>query len=100
MGEGGKAGVKVGGEQRRSPHCDDSVQVVPDSLGVGGEQVGLGGLHARILNYGLHGCEDLLLLIEPVDVGNIASIQDVVDVLQERLALDLKEAQKTLISVR
>ena len=81
------------------PHCDDSVQVVADSLGVSGEQVGLGGLHACVLNNGFHGREDLLLLIKAINVGNVASIQDVVDVLQECLTLDLKKHTKMLLSV-
>ena len=72
------------------PHGNDGVQVVAHSLGVGGEEVGFGSLDAPSEQDGFHGGVDLLQVVKHIDVGHVASVQNVVDVLQERLALDLE----------
>ena len=72
-----------------TPHGDHGVQVTPHPLGVLGEEVGFGGGQSHVQTDGLHGRVDLIQLIKPVDVGHVTSIQDVVDVLKERLTFDL-----------
>ncbi len=58
----------------RAPHTDDHVYVAPDPLGVGGEQVRLGGLEARVLDDGLHLVVDTVQVLNGVDVGHISRV--------------------------
>lgn len=75
------------------PHAQHGVDVAADSPDVGGHEVGLGGLHAEILHHRLHGRHDPFLLVSAVQVGHIARVQDIINVLQERLALNLKSSR-------
>ena len=72
-----------------SPHTEHCVDVAADPLDVGGHQVGLGGLLARVLHHRLHGAEDPLLLVGRVQVGHVSGVQDAVHILQKRLTLYL-----------
>ena len=72
-----------------APHADDHVYVTPHSLSVCREEVGLRGLQSCVLHHRLHLGIDLVQVLWWVDVGDISSIEDVVDVFQEALALDL-----------
>lgn len=67
------------------------MDVAPDSLGEGREQVRLGGLLARVLHNGLHLMVDCIQVLRGINVWDIPRVEDVVDVLQERLTLDLME---------
>ena len=79
----------------RSPHGDDGVQIDLDSLLVGGEQVRLGRLDSRVLHHRLHRRVDVVEVVDRVDVRHVARVQDVVDVLEERLVLDLRMTENT-----
>lgn len=85
--------------EQDQPHAQHSVDVAANSLDVGSHEVGLGGLHAEILDHGLHGCHDPLLLVSVVQVRHIARVQDVIYVLQERLALNLKSSKSESVCV-
>ena len=62
----------------QKPHGDDCVQIAPDSLGVSGVEIGFGGLEAGVLHQRFHGRVDLIQLVESVNVGDVARIQNVV----------------------
>ena len=72
------------------------MQVGPDPFGVGREEVGFGGLHACVLDYGLHRRVDRVQLIYRINVGHVPGVQDVVQILQERLALDLSGSEQDI----
>ncbi len=70
------------------------MQIVAHALRVGREEVGLGGGQTRLLDDRLHRAVDAVELVERVDVGHVARVQDVVEVLEEALALDLRVAEE------
>ena len=78
-----KTSIKGRADVSGSPHAEHRVDVAADSLDVGGHQVGLGGLQARVLHHWLHGAEDALRLVGRVQVGHVTGVQDAVHVLQE-----------------
>lgn len=80
--------------KQAQPHAQHGVDVAADSSDVGGHEVGLGELHAEILHHGLHGGHDPLLLVSTVQVWHVPRVQDVINVLEERLALNLKSSRQ------
>lgn len=54
------------------PHTQHHVDIAAHTPGVGGHEIGLGGLQALLLDVGPHGADDLVLLIRAVEVGNVA----------------------------
>lgn len=72
------------------PHAQHHVDVAAHAPGVGSHEVGLGGRKALFLERGPHGVDNLVLLVQGIEVGNVTRVQDVVDVLQEGLVLDLR----------
>lgn len=72
-----------------SPHADDHVNVAANSLGKCGEQVCLGWLQPSVLDRRPHLVQDAIHVLHGIDVGHIACVENVVNVLQERFALDL-----------
>lgn len=83
----------VGLRRPPTPHAQHHVDVAAHTPSVGSHEVGLGGLQALLLDVWPHGGDDLVLLIHVVEVGNVARVQDVVNVLQEGLILDLGESR-------
>ncbi len=67
------------------------MKVRAHTFGVGREQVRLGWLQSQVLYNGFHSCVDLLQLIKTIDVGHVPGIQDIVQVLKERLTFNLEE---------
>lgn len=65
------------------------MDVAAHTPGVGNHEVGPGGLQAPLLDVGPHGVDNLVLLIQIVEVGDVTRAQDIVNVLQEGLVLDL-----------
>lgn len=65
------------------PHAQHQVDAAAHTPSVGGHEVGLGGLQALLLDVRPHGVHDLVLLIHVVEVGNVARVQNIVNVLQE-----------------
>ena len=51
---------------------------------------GVGEALTDVLDDGLHGGVDLVELVDGVEVGHVTRVEDVVDVLEERLGLDLR----------
>ena len=73
------------------------MEVGPDPLGVGGEEVALGRLLPHVQHYWPHGRVDSVRLVVHVDVGHVSRVQDVVDILQKRLAFDLPKTKQSQI---
>ena len=65
------------------------MSVVTHSLGESGVEVGLSGLQPLILHNGLHGRVDRVKLVQGIDIGNVASVENIVQILQERLTFYL-----------
>ena len=54
------------------------MSVVTHSLGESGVEVGLSGLQPLILHNGLHGRVDRVKLVQGIDIGNVASVENIV----------------------
>jgi len=65
------------------------VDIAANPSCVRSHQVGLGGLLPQLSHNRLHGCHDLLLIIGAVNVGNVTGVEQVVDILKERLVFNL-----------
>ena len=65
------------------------MNVGANTLGICGEEVGFGWLQPGIHDDRFHVVVDPVQVLEGVDVGDVAAVEDVVDVLQEDLAFDL-----------
>lgn len=74
---------------RAIPHAQHHVDIAANPSCVCSHQVGLGGLQPQLSHNRLHGCHDLLLIIRAVNVGNIARVEQVVDIFKEGLIFNL-----------
>ena len=66
------------------------MQVGPDPLSIRREEVGFGRQKVLFLNDWFHLRVDVVQLVLRVNVWHVAGVQDVVQIFQERLALDLQ----------
>lgn len=54
------------------PHAQYHMDVAAHTAGVNSHKVGLGGLQALLLNDGPHGGDNLVLLLERVEIGDVS----------------------------
>lgn len=61
-------------------------------------QIGLGGLLPQVPDNRLHSCQDRILVLRIVNVGNVTRVEQVVDIFEEGFTFNLNRWQKKAVS--